>query len=71
MSNYYTDKEIIEIAKVSGISLNPVPSYNSSMTFKRFFTVDGDLFAKQAMSQLRKDASYFLCNDFATLGLSQ
>jgi hypothetical protein len=71
MSNYYTANEIIGIAKASGISLNPVPSYNSSMSFKRFFTADGELFAKQAMSQLHNDASYFLCNDFAALELSK
>jgi hypothetical protein len=69
MTTYYTANEIIEIAKVNGVSLNTVPSYNSTMAFKRFFTVDGELFAKQSMSQLRNDASYFLCNDFESLSI--
>jgi hypothetical protein len=69
MNNYYTANEIIEIAKVNGVSLNTIPSYNSTMTFKRFFTTDGELFAKQSMSQLRNDASYFLCNDFESLSI--
>jgi hypothetical protein len=69
MTTYYTANEIIEIAKVNGVSLNTVPSYNSTMSFKRFFTADGELFAKQSMSQLRNDASYFLCNDFESLSI--
>jgi hypothetical protein len=70
MVNYFTDNEIRVIAEANGVSLKPKPCYNTAMTFKRFFTVNGELFAKQAMSRLRDDASYFLCNEFVGLGLS-
>jgi hypothetical protein len=62
----YTAGEIRSIAEQEDIMLIG-PSYNSTMKFKRFMTEDGHLFAKQSMSNVKDDASYFLCNEFSEL----